>query len=406
MSTQNNNPYPANFLASEAWQRGYDGKPKYAPGSAAVDGFYNEGVAARMLAATAAATTVITDEQMTAGATVLANYKDLPLNWRNAAIDVFQAMVDAYPVSEGEAQTSAAVEGTETKVHFWWRGDHAEWRECMGDEPEAVEFTAVVPPGYKGTSGHYTPRTAPGAMTDARIAEIYEQATSYPLADDDHHGAIAFARALLAAPTAQQSLAGYVLVPLEPTGVMKDAGASSIPVSAASAWVAADVYRAMIAAAKPGQSLTAGGAVPELTDEGIVKVLASFGIDSTKSKYGFDALQVATTVPSIRRVVETYLAAAPLPQVQSEALDWVKVSDRLPHKTTMVLVTDGADHALAYQRYDMGETVWCDAHNDEVRDVPLTFTPKHWLEIPHVQDADQQPVTPSGALADNDGGVK
>lgn len=38
---------------------------------------------------------------------------------------------------------------------------------------------------------------------------------------------------------------GYAIVPLEPTGVMKDAGASAIPISASSTWVAADVWRAM-----------------------------------------------------------------------------------------------------------------------------------------------------------------
>lgn len=44
----------------------------------------------------------ITDEQITAGAAVLAGYKDLHLNWRNAAIDVFQAMMEVAPEADAD----------------------------------------------------------------------------------------------------------------------------------------------------------------------------------------------------------------------------------------------------------------------------------------------------------------
>lgn len=43
---------------------------------------------------------------------------------------------------------------------------------------------------------------------------------------------------------------GWKLVPIEPTGVMKDTGAfSALPVSCANAWTAGDVWRAMVKAA-------------------------------------------------------------------------------------------------------------------------------------------------------------
>jgi hypothetical protein len=60
---------------------------------------------------------------------------------------------------------------------------------------------------------------------------------------------------------------------------------------------------------------------------------------------------------------------------------WIGVGS-LPHKATMVVVTDFENYALAYQRYDLGETRWFDAHIDTDRDVPLDFVPTHWLEIP------------------------
>ena len=40
----------------------------------------------------------------------------------------------------------------------------------------------------------------------------------------------------------------WKLVPIEPTGVMKDCGASALPLGSGT-WNAADVYRAMLAAA-------------------------------------------------------------------------------------------------------------------------------------------------------------
>jgi hypothetical protein len=75
----------------------------------------------------------------------------------------------------------------------------------------------------------------------------------------------------------------------------------------------------------------------------------------------------------------------PSPQGEEPApvfLDaWIGV-ERLPHKATLVVATDFDNYALAYQRYDLGETRWFDAHVDSDRDVPLDFTPTHWLELP------------------------
>jgi hypothetical protein len=42
----------------------------------------------------------LTDEQISAGAKVLAGYKKRNLNWRNAAIDVFEAMTAAASVAQ------------------------------------------------------------------------------------------------------------------------------------------------------------------------------------------------------------------------------------------------------------------------------------------------------------------
>lgn len=61
---------------------------------------------------------------------------------------------------------------------------------------------------------------------------------------------------------------------------------------------------------------------------------------------------------------------------------WRDASKDLPHKATMVLVTDGDNYALAYQRYDLGETVWYDADDDSDSDVALDFAPTQWLAIP------------------------
>lgn len=47
---------------------------------------------------------------------------------------------------------------------------------------------------------------------------------------------------------------GYVLVPIEPTGIMKDSGAGVLPLGCGNAWTAGDVYRAMLAAS-PIQSM-------------------------------------------------------------------------------------------------------------------------------------------------------
>lgn len=69
------------------------------------------------------------------------------------------------------------------------------------------------------------------------------------------------------------------------------------------------------------------------------------------------------------------------------AFGWVQVEQSLPHKATMVVATDFENYALAYQRYDLGETRWYDAHADSDLDVSLDFTPTHWVGIP----ADEKP---------------
>lgn len=71
------------------------------------------------------------------------------------------------------------------------------------------------------------------------------------------------------------------------------------------------VVLALISQARvaPPESATGTTGAPELSDAGIVEVLASMGIDSEPSKFGFKELQVRTTVPTIRKVVERYLAA-------------------------------------------------------------------------------------------------
>jgi hypothetical protein len=68
------------------------------------------------------------------------------------------------------------------------------------------------------------------------------------------------------------------------------------------------------------------------------------------------------------------------------------VADELPHKATMVLVTNGDDYALAYQRYDFGETVWYDAHDESDNDVPLSFTPTHWVDVPRAASGSPSPL--------------
>lgn len=83
-------------------------------------------------------------------------------------------------------------------------------------------------------------------------------------------------------------------------------------------------------------------------------------------------------------LASTNLAAT---SVRDAAPSLIPVTERLPHKATMVLVTDGADHALAYQRYDLGETVWYDAHDDSPNDVRLGFTPTHWAKVPIVGES-------------------
>lgn len=98
------------------------------------------------------------------------------------------------------------------------------------------------------------------SLTDEQVIELAKNAGFYPddsLAAEFPNGyaevqrrTIAFARALLSS-VAPRVPEGFVLIPKEPTGVMKDAGAYALPLAiGAQTWVAADVYRAMIAAAQ------------------------------------------------------------------------------------------------------------------------------------------------------------
>jgi hypothetical protein len=66
------------------------------------------------------------------------------------------------------------------------------------------------------------------------------------------------------------------------------------------------------------------------------------------------------------------------------AFPLIPVAERPPHKATMVIATDGSNYALAYQRYDLGETVWYDANDPSTDDVRLDFVPTHWAEVPQL----------------------
>ena len=77
-------------------------------------------------------------------------------------------------------------------------------------------------------------------------------------------------------------------------------------------------------------------------------------------------------------------AEARLAEIDATMPSLVPVADRLPHKATMVLATDGDNYALAYQRYDLGETAWYDSSDKSDSDVPLDFTPTHWAEVPRL----------------------
>jgi hypothetical protein len=73
--------------------------------------------------------------------------------------------------------------------------------------------------------------------------------------------------------------------------------------------------------------------------------------------------------------------AAVAPAGHAEPVAWIAV-ETLPHKQTMVVATDFDTYALAYQRYDLGETVWYSADGPEDIEMQLTFSPTHWMAIP------------------------
>lgn len=93
------------------------------------------------------------------------------------------------------------------------------------------------------------------------------------------------------------------------------------------------------APAPTGQAQPATGTL-QLSDDEIVKALDSLGVDTYPSVYGFSALQVsATSVPTIRNIVNACIAAQPAPardaaidphhRAMLEAEEWNKTPDQL-----------------------------------------------------------------------------
>jgi len=97
--------------------------------------------------------------------------------------------------------------------------------------------------------------------------------------------------------------------------------------------VIASQARASVPAAGAVQQPTAAG---DVTNARIVEVLASMGVDSEPSKYGFEELQVRTTVSTIRKVVEKFLAA-PAPGNTAQPADdgrkWIVLGGRRMGRT-------------------------------------------------------------------------
>ena len=157
----------------------------------------------------------------------------------------------------------------------------------------------------------------------AKAAYAHAQSNS----DDGHKGTAAYVqwqemraemgeliRAAYAAPTTQPAPAvpaagvpdGWKLVPVEPTGVMKDCGAGSLPLAAARPWAAGDCYRAMLAAApQPPTGVAADSAFMERVlgaMEGVIDV-------ADRKTAEFDALRSC-----IVDLTLMLFSAAPQPQ--------------------------------------------------------------------------------------------
>lgn len=129
------------------------------------------------------------------------------------------------------------------------------------------------------------------------------------------------------------------------------------------------VFDAMRAAAPGDELLTAAQGARRMLD--IVANCASHDCEDCREYAGIH-----------RDRIDAAMAALPAitPCVKSDTL--IAVTERLPHKATMVLATDGDNYALAYQRYDLGATAWYDATDTSDNDVRLDFAPTHWAEVP------------------------
>ena len=154
------------------------------------------------------------------------------------------------------------------------------------------------------------------AMGDQRTNSAYFYDDGYPRRESaqDALATLAVLEQLAAAPTTQPAPAvpaagvpdGWKLVPVEPTGVMKDCGAGSLPLAAARPWAAGDCYRAMLAAApQPPTGVAADSAFMERVlgaMEGVIDV-------ADRKTAEFDALRSC-----IVDLTLMLFSAAPQPQ--------------------------------------------------------------------------------------------
>lgn len=121
-------------------------------------------------------------------------------------------------------------------------------------------------------------------------------------------------RATAAAPRPQADAVavpeGWRLVPVEPTGVMKDTGAFHLPVSAGRPWAAADCYRAMIEAAPQAP------AAPAAASDVLEVVLHAF---EQKERGRLSATIAATLVEELRASMAALAPAAAAEQAPAPA---------------------------------------------------------------------------------------
>lgn len=144
-------------------------------------------------------------------------------------------------------------------------------------------------------------------------------------------------------------------------------------------------FRYLYSAPAAQQSLTAGGAVLEGWVIEYDKHTSPGTIRMSSPKWGGCFLGKPTSSDTVLstlmyRYFADQLAAAPLPQVQSEALDADAVLER----------------AACIAETEICACCWED---------DATAAAEHIAATIRAAKSDQQPVTPSGARADNDGGV-